>query len=281
MIYKLLALDLDGTVLNSQSELSPRTVQAVRLACRSGMKVCLVSGRSPRSMLPIAKDLGLDSLVVGFNSGLIVDPTDMTCLRQVTIPWDAIQPILKRWRQAGLTALAYRNTFAPPDVYFCVPPKSSKSMGYLRYEDDHLCKVAELCSDLGWEPLRIIVADDHERTSFALRVARPYLEDPRLVWYHARHYDTTWYLEIYPPVSKAQGIDFLCRYYDIHPSYCVAVGDHVNDIEMLKASGLGVAMGNSHPEVTKHAQMVIGHHDEDGLAQFIEDLLDGKAVRPA
>ncbi len=84
-----------------------------------------------------------------------------------------------------------------------------------------------------------------------------------------------------PSVSKWQGILHVARRHEIKPEEIIAVGDDLNDVTMVSNAGLGVAMGNAHPEVLKCAARIIGRNSDDGLAIFLEELLATNAVEPA
>ena len=84
-------------------------------------------------------------------------------------------------------------------------------------------------------------------------------------------------IEVFDPaVSKWEGISFVTRRHGIHASQVIAVGDDMNDLQMIRHSGLGVAMGNARAALKPAADLVIGPNLEDGLAVFIDELLSGK-----
>jgi Cof subfamily protein (haloacid dehalogenase superfamily) len=271
--YRLLALDVDGTLLDSQGRLSPRMKVAVQAARRAGLLVCLVTGRRPRYAWPVYAALELDGPMVALNGAVISDPVTLETLRVLQIPREAVIELLYRWQEAGLSAFAYRHTITPPDVYFAVRPVWEPMARYIATEGENAVQVPCLVRDTDWSPLRLSVGDSEERTRFACELARPYIDGATLRTYHTKSYDATWYYEIYPPTSKADGVRALCERYGVDASQVVAVGDQLNDVEMLELAGLGVAMGNAPSEVKARADLVIGHHDEDGLAVFVESLL--------
>ena len=81
-------------------------------------------------------------------------------------------------------------------------------------------------------------------------------------------------------VNKWEGILHVVRHHGIEPEQIIAIGDDVNDLPMLKNAGLGVAMGNARPEIQAAAKLVIGTNENEGLAQFLEDLVSRHAVEP-
>lgn len=273
MSYRLLALDIDGTLLDSQGRLSPRVKQALRAARRGGLRVCLVTGRRPRYAWSVYAALELEGPLVALNGGVITDPVTLEVLRVLKLPREAVSELLHQWHEAGLSAFSYRDTVTPPDVYFAVRPTWEPMASYIAAEGANAIQVPCLVRSTDWSPLRLSVGDSEARTQLASALARPHIDDAQMRTYHTRHYDGTWYYEIYPLTSKADGLRVLCERYGVDAADVVAVGDQLNDLEMLQLAGLGVAMGNAPAEVKARADLVIGHHDEDGLAVFVESLL--------
>lgn len=274
MHYKLLALDIDGTLLDSVGRLRDRTIQAVLAARKSGIKVCLVSGRRPRSVQRIALPMQLNDPMVCFNGGVVADPITLQPLHAVTIRRELVDPILKVWHAAAIPAFAYRNTPTPPDVYYDTHPDWARQQAYIEFEGENVHLVGALWRDTQWEPLRVFVGACQTVSRRAAELANPLVDNAELRVLFTRDYDGTWFYEIYPiQATKANGLRFLGEHFGIKQHEIVAVGDHLNDLDMIEYAGLGVAMGNAQPEVKACADMTIGHHDQDGLALFIEEFL--------
>ena len=88
-------------------------------------------------------------------------------------------------------------------------------------------------------------------------------------------------LEIFDPaVNKWEGIMHVARRHGVEASQIVAIGDDVNDLPMIRNAGLGVAMGNARPEVLAAAKRVIGSNQDEGLAEFLDELVATHAVEP-
>jgi hydroxymethylpyrimidine pyrophosphatase-like HAD family hydrolase len=81
-------------------------------------------------------------------------------------------------------------------------------------------------------------------------------------------------------VNKWQGILHVAGHHGIRPEEIIAIGDDVNDVPMLRNAGLGVAMGNARPEIQAVAKRVIGTNADEGLAKFLEELVEGRKVKP-
>ncbi len=277
MRCKLLALDIDGTLLNSQSQLTARTIAAVRAASATGTKVCLVSGRRARSMVPYARELGIHDPLVCYNGGSVVLPDTLCSLHAACIPRAAVLPIIQAWEDAGISTFAFRNTSQPPDVYYSGHSDWPPQLNYIAHEADNVRQVTSLVEEMDWDPLRVYMYHREPLTRQAVALAEPLLDQSSVRPIFTRHYDGSWFYELYSAqATKASGLQWLGQHFGVRREEIVAVGDHINDLDMISYAGLGVAMGNAQPEVKALADLVIGDHDQDGLADFIEATLLGQ-----
>ncbi len=273
MDYRLLALDIDGTLLNSSKMLTDRTRKAVERAKEYGFIVSLVSGRRPRSMLSVAKELGLVDPMVAYHGGVIADPVSLRSLHSVTVPRPVSERVMAAWERAEITTYAYCDSPAPPDVYYQLATRGRPTDSMER-EGDNVWQVESLIRDTCFEPLRLAVGGDAAVTQLAIEIAQPLVDPCEIRLLRSMDYDGKWHMELLPAAAtKASGLRWLCQHYGITPEQIIAVGDHLNDLDMIECAGLGVAMGNAQPEVKAVADLVIGHHDQDGLAVFIEELV--------
>lgn len=277
MQYKLLALDIDGTLLDSKGVLTPRTVAAVHAASRAGLRVCLVSRRRARSMAPFARELGISDPMVCFNGGMVALPDNLELLHVVRIPRQAVCPIISAWEAAGIPVLACSDATFAPDVYMSGSSNWPPLVQYVQYEGSNMRRLASLVDCTDWDPMRVQVTSDEETGLRAAAIAGPLADLSVLRVIFSRDYDGSWYYELYPvQATKSSGLKWLGERFGIRREEIVAVGDHVNDLDMIEYAGLGVAMGNAQPVVKDLADLIIGDHDEDGLAVFIEEQLLGR-----
>jgi len=241
--YRLLALDLDGTLLNEQSEISETNARWVKHAVEAGVTVCVSTGRGFQGALPIVEQLGLDTPMITVNGGEIW--TKPHSLHRQTL-MDA-EKVMK------LHALAERH----PDVWFWAYStegiyNKEKWVGettafrWLKfgYYTEDVPVLNEILREIrDWEGLEISNSSPFN-------------------------------IEINPVgVSKATALMELCRMKGFDMSEVVSVGDSLNDIAAIRASGLGVAMGNAQDEVKLAANAVTATNQEDGVAQVIRDFV--------
>ncbi len=272
-MYKLIALDIDGTILNSQGELTARVADSIARARDRGWLVCLLSGRRPRKMQPLAQTLGITTPLVAFNGAIITDPVSLMPIKTRYLSRAISDPIVLAWEQAHIPFFSYRDTTTGPDVYYSLQPVWPRAASYVKEEGNHMMRLDSVARQ-SWEPLRLMVMSDKKAALEAERLTAPYVRTGATRTYLSRHYDESWYFEVYPLTSKADGIHFLCSHYGLQPQEVIAVGDNVNDVDMLQQAGLGVAMGNATKEVQTAADVTIGDHDHDGLAHFLDHLME-------
>lgn len=238
--YKLLALDLDGTLLNDRSEISDTNALWVRRAAEAGVTVCVSTGRGFPSALPYAEQLELDTPMITVNGGEIW--TKPHALHRRTL--------LGADKVMKLHAVAERH-----DVWFWA--YSTEDI----YNKERWAGDTAACH---WLKFGYYTED--------LPVLQTILEEIRL-WDGLEISNSSPYnIEINAAgVSKATALMEVCRMRGFDMSEVVAVGDSLNDIAAIRASGLGVAMGNAQDEVKSAADVVTGHHQNHGVAEVIQN----------
>jgi len=237
--YRLLALDLDGTLLNDRSEVSETNAEWIRHAVEAGVLVCASTGRGFQGALPIVEKLGLDSPMITVNGGEI---------------WNKPHELHRRTTlDAGKVIRLHEVAANHPDVWFWAysteglfnkemwtdEPASKEWLKFGYYTED-VAQLKDILTEISaWDGLEITNSSPFN-------------------------------IEVNPQgVSKATGLMELCRLKGFEMSEVVSVGDSLNDIAAIRASGLGVAMGNAQDEVKLAANAITGTNQEDGVAQVI------------
>jgi 5-amino-6-(5-phospho-D-ribitylamino)uracil phosphatase len=279
MLYRLLAIDIDGTLVNSRDELTPATRDALMLAGRSGIRVALATGRRYSKSLHLVEPLGIDVPLVSASGALIKDPLDHRTLFRARFERDALADTLKIIDDFGFDALVCSDTFLQGyDFYLARFDVSSPQLAeYLM----HNAADGRLWPRMTSEP------PQDAFMAFTMGTRQQMLDLESLL--HARvpgklHTHVLrspkyagFMCEIAPAgVTKWSGILHVAAQWGIEESAICAVGDDVNDIPMIRAAGLGVAMGNALPPVKEAADRIAPTHDEDGLVQVVEWLLTAR-----
>lgn len=256
--YRLIALDLDGTLMDFTLHFSPRVKRAIAQAQQRGIAVTLATGRSPISTRPFAKELDIRVPLICYQGGLIVEREGRVLYRAALDRALAAQVIefaqSRRWHvnlyqdgQLYLTELRHPLSFyrslLNPSVHHV-----SDFDALLDHDPDKVLIVAEENGDQ-------VLADLRERFDGQMQIVRSH----------------EWFIEANPPgVDKGSGLAWLASYLDVPQAQVMAVGDHDNDAPMIAWAGLGVAMGNGSPMCQAAADWIAPPFEEDGAATAIE-----------
>jgi Cof subfamily protein (haloacid dehalogenase superfamily) len=272
MPYRLLALDVDGTLLDPAGELRPAVQQAVVAAQQRGLRVILCTGRRFRTARPLAQQLQLNEPLVVHNGALVKDPVSGDTLHQCYVPLDVYVPALALLRQIG-APLVYVDAFhAQIDI---LTEALEQAHPFQRaYLQDHLAH-CRMVSDIETPPPYGVVMLGIMADEASLRALRPQIEQTlgsqaRSHMLINKNYQGHLLEILHPAVSKWEALRQLAARAGIMPQDIMAVGDDENDMEMLRHAGLGIAMGNAAAAVQAAADYVTGSNAEDGLVQALE-----------
>ena len=287
--YKMIALDVDGTLISSGYTVSRRTRQALRKAMDMGMIVTLATGRFWGSAVRIARSIPVNAPVVSNDGALIKDVYSGKELFFRPLPLEVAKHVLKRAERYPSFEvqifLKEKKIFSGTAYwkmqlrrYFRSARKFSLP-GFYNYMKDFVLLPVENAGSLERAalllkeaPTKIVVSGDSEEVrEFSEELAKD-LGDR--VYITSAIKNSIDILE--GSVSKAKGLEVLAGLLGIKREEIIAVGDNLNDIEMLKFAGLGVAMGNAPEAVKQRADFVTAKNDEDGVAFLVEKVLCSK-----
>lgn len=268
-MYKLVALDIDGTLLNKDRAISARTQKAIKALPKS-VKVILISSRMPKAMRYLQKELDiLEMPLIAYNGGLII--ANNKVISSTGIGFDTFKRLLELNLDLDLHLSLYHNDewYAPQVDY------------WTQREQHNTQSIAELKSNSvvleHWKtenkaPHKIMCMGEENQVNTFYRLLQDNLND---VIHLYRSKGT--YIEISPKsTDKHRGLKQLLNtmYPSITLEEVVAFGDNYNDIDMIKHVGLGVAMGNAKPELKNIADVVTESNINDGVAIQLEQLFD-------
>ena len=294
--YHLLALDIDGTLLNSERVVTPRTRAAVLAARAAGMVVVIATGRGPRSARMVVAGMGLgEPLVLVATQGATVWDNGQLVLHQ-PLAAAAAQRVVELSLAAGVAALVVPALHRGDAMYLAGSTTATDRLwDYAQPVDRTIRPILTAATDrlrgyaqrnggnvrpydpaaLHDDPLAVYMMDDWRRlTAVNERLTGdPAAQDQWRVIFSRTALATTAAIEaLHPSVSKGLALDVLCRRFGIGREHVLAFGDNVNDVEMLEFAGLGVAMANGSPEALAVADRITASNDEDGIAVVLEEL---------
>lgn len=269
MQYKIIALDVDGTLVNSQLELTPAVRDALIKVQRDyGMTVVIASGRPTAGLRHLAEELRLaeyGGYVLPFNGGQMFRAEDMAKpFAQTCLP-NSIKPELYTLsKEYGLTILTYSDSEILTENLD--DPKVHKEMALTVMPSRQVCNfVEETPQDL---PKCLIVGEPHDIEAL-VPIARErfrgvvdaFTSDPC-------------FLELVPSgTNKGVALSRLLEHLGLSAKSLIAVGDSYNDLEMIQLAGLGVAMGNARDAIKQAADYITKSNDEDGIAHLLATLI--------
>ncbi len=272
---RLLAIDLDGTLLSPAGEVTPRAAAAVRRGVAAGFTVCFATGRNWTESRFAVEAVGHRDLAVFVGGATVVDTRDGRVVHQSLMHPALAADVCRFFEGRGQAAMALQDTAAAGVDYLITAgvPLGPSSQVWMSLTRAGTRRVADLGSYDHRHTVRVsVVAEAAESASLADGLAATF--GGRVVFHSvavpSHGVDV---LEVFDPaVNKWQGLLRVAAAHGIDPADTVAVGDDVNDLPMIRGAGLGVAMGNARPAVMAAAGRVIGTNADDGLAAFLEEL---------
>ncbi len=265
MNYKLIVLDVDGTMLNSNREISKRTVATLRKVQQMGIKIALASGRPTYGILPLAQaiDLGVyDGYIISYNGAQVMEAKTGQILFERRIDPQMVPYLEKKATKMGLTMAYYDgNEVVSTDITNPHVVDEAAMNGMTLRQDDQLSINMD-----DWPAEMMLVSDDEEAlTSLGQHMQR------HLNGVMDTIHSNPYYLEIVGyQVGKSYAMSALVQKMGIQMSEVLAIGDGEADINMIQMAGTGVAMGNATEGVRRCADFTTLSNDQDGAALAIE-----------
>lgn len=261
--YRVIALDLDGTLTNHAKEVTPRTREVLLRAQNEGAIIVLASGRPTYGIEPVADCLKMDQkggFILSYNGGKIVDWKTKEELYADHLP-DEVIPLLHQFAQRnGYALLGYVGneivTETPDDEYVREESRINKMA---------IRRVVDLEQSLEPHPTKLLMTGEPERMEQAERELTLQLGDTMDIYRSA-----PFFLELVPKgIDKAQSLLRLLSNLQLTPAEMIAFGDGYNDLSMIRLAGCGVAMANAAPQVQAQADVVTLSNEEDGIAEVL------------
>lgn len=267
---KILFTDLDGTLLNEKKQISRYTWEILNQWCLNGHKLVLCSGRAIDSIMQVKESLHLDfpgMYLIGYNGGQIYDYDQKKSLYRVALTLEQTDYIVKEAIKSGIHIQTYSDTHI-------IAPKQDKELAYYQRAISSpviFCEnVLDILKEGPCKCLAIEIKDLEKLESFRLSLL-PWAKKEGI----SMIYSNPNYLEFFPAISgKGAAVKVLCRLLNINPYFSIAAGDAQNDLSMIEAAGMGIAMANGSEDVKMAATTItLFDNDHDGLAHALADLM--------
>ena len=267
IMYKIIALDMDGTLLNSDKVITEKTKVALKEARQKGVKVVLASGRPIDGLRRYLKELDLvhkDEYVLSYNGSLVQETKGDAIIHESGLKGSDLRYIYSLSSKLGVNIHAFSGKTG------LITPKISK---YTEVEatlngiDINIVDFEKV--DLDEHIIKIMLIDEEEILNKAIeKLPKEIYENYNVVK------STPYFLEIINKNgNKGQGLKALAKHLNVKKEEIIAVGDAGNDLEMIKYAGLGVAMGNATDDVIEVANYKTTSNNEDGIAKIVEKFI--------
>jgi Cof subfamily protein (haloacid dehalogenase superfamily) len=269
-VYKLLALDIDGTLLTSGKVVSPRTRRALDAARAAGLRLVLVTGRRHPAARRVAELLGAEVPLILHNGALVVERDRV--LRCRPLPRATALKVIEIGRACDADPVVHHGARAEGRLLVEGVRRSNTLLAYyLDKSHPDVTVVQDLCASLQEDPIQVMFGGSLDAMDALL---------PRLQ--HALAAEVRIERTLYPregvgildvlqaDVNKAEALRFVQRRWGVAASETLAIGDNWNDHAMLQEAGLGLVMGNADPAMLGLGLPVLPTNDQDGVAHAIE-----------
>ena len=274
--YKMIVLDLDGTLTNRNKEITPKTKETLMKAQEQGKIVVLASGRPTYGVMPLAEELHLEDYggyILSFNGGIIMNCKTKEVVFSRQIPAESNGKIIDLAQENNVSILTYENrtllTNCPEDQYVQLESR----INILKIIS---MTTEELKAYVTFSVPKFLMTDDGDYLAMV---------EPKVKAALGKNFSVyrsdPFFLEILPKgIDKAQSLERLLAVIGVKREEMIACGDGYNDLTMIQYAGLGVAMGNGVLPVRKAADYITLTNEEDGVAHVVEKFMlsEGKEV---
>jgi 5-amino-6-(5-phospho-D-ribitylamino)uracil phosphatase len=272
MSVKLLALDIDGTLLNSQMKITARTKATLQRAVAAGVKVVLVTGRRFHAARPIAQQLQLDLPLITHNGVLVKNAETLEIIDFQPLAVDLAQELVHLGRQYRADTLCCEDPHGEGRLVFeQISPVNDRLWAYVNAFSKFAQQVPDLHRHIAQPVIQVFYCGPCQLMDDIAKHLNTHLAGAiKIVMTAYRRHDMTIVDAINVDCSKGYALARLAQSLGIIPSEVMAVGDNQNDLEMLQYAGLPVMMANSDISLQNQGFATTLSNDEDGVAVAVE-----------
>lgn len=273
-----ICLDVDGTLFNTNKEISKRTKDKLIEVQKEGNRIILASGRPTQGLMRIVQELEMEKyhgLLISYNGSQVYDLNAKEILYNQTISVEDVKAVIHHCKQFDCLRIMidYGDSFYVEDVYDCWIELDHKPFNILQYEareGNMLLKEVWDLEDFVSFPVNKILttADPDYLNEHAKVLAQPFKEKLNAMFTSSMYFEFT-----ARGIDKAKALAFVQDKFQLKKEEMIAFGDGQNDCTMLEFAGIGIAMGNADPKLKACADKITKSCDEDGIAYALEELL--------
>ncbi|GAB6179412.1 Cof-type HAD-IIB family hydrolase [Desulfotomaculum defluvii] len=258
--YKMIAIDLDDTLLNTNLKISPRNKEYIKRAKEAGIHVTLATGRMFCSALPYAKELELNLPLITYQGALVKEAQTGEVLIHRPVPLEQAREVIEWGSKLGYHVNVYVN-----DTLY-VEKITPEAEAYQKISRIPAQPVGNLLHFLKEAPTKVLlIGGSEELDTLQEEMTKQYGSTIHICKSKPHFLEFS-----HPMATKGNALDTLAKGWGLTPAQVIAIGDAPNDLEMIEYAGLGVIMANGDPAVKAKADYVTQSNDNDGVAEVIE-----------
>ncbi|HEX4950175.1 MAG TPA: Cof-type HAD-IIB family hydrolase [Blastocatellia bacterium] len=275
MPIKLLALDIDGTLLNRKSKVTPRVREALDAAQAQGVLIALVTGRRFSSARPIVQELELSIPLVSHNGALTKNITTLETIQYHPFANTTACEVIRLGREYKADIICCDDPHGLGTMVMeGFSPENRALEMYLKKYWDSVVEVPDLLAYLQHDPIQIMFSGPCNRMDEFCQILEAKIGAHAKVFQtRYRQVDLTIVDVLSPAASKGEAVAELARTHNIAQAEIMAVGDNHNDLPMLRYAGVGVVMANAEDELKQLGFALTASNEEDGVAVAIEKFI--------
>lgn len=267
MKYKLLVLDLDGTLTNKQKEITPHTLETLMKAQEMGVKIVLASGRPTYGIVPLAQALELKKYggyILSYNGCEIIDWKSGELLYENVLNQEVLPYLYDCAKKNNFAMISYEDNFVitehPEDEYVLKEANLNKMP---------IKKVENLLEAIKFPVAKCLIVGESTRLALLEKEMYEVLKEKMGVFR-----SEPYFLELVPKgIDKAQSLAVLLEKIGMKREEMIAIGDGFNDLSMIQYAGLGIAMENAQQVVKESADHITSCNESDGVAAAVKKFI--------
>ena len=270
MNYKLIALDLDGTLKNSKNKITPKTKEALIKAQQQGVKIVLASGRPTPGLRHEAAELELDQYegyLLSFNGAHVSDYKTKETIYEQTLTIKEAKRAYDRAKEYGLACMTYED-----DVVVTEDNEDEYVIVEGNINDIEVKKIESFKDNLKNPIHKVLLTGKPEYVASIVEEFKQPYGDSLSIYRSA-----PFFIEVMAQgIDKAASLDRLAKSLGIKQEEVMAFGDGYNDLSMIEYAGMGISMANGVDGVKERANFITLSNDEDGIAYALDKFLKGE-----
>ncbi len=278
-MIKLVCVDLDGTLLDSEKRVSQHNIEAIKRVTELGVHVTIFTGRSFGSAAHYVRELGIRIPAVFQNGALIIDPVSMKIYRRIELSADLARQFVEEARENSVYPVVYESFFFEKDMLIEGPYVGAFER-YFQLNSHRIRMVEDLVEELRRveSVVEVALVGKIESVNSVIEKVAARLKGGYTVVENQKK-DEEAFIEIFgPDVGKERALEFFLKMYEVSPEEVMYIGDNLNDASIMRMVGTSVAMMNAPDEIKRIATHVTDSNDESGVAKALESIVLGERV---